>query len=190
MRPISAFRRRRSSRRRASVARTNLFEGFIGATNPVADGIRSELFQLNDFTVVHEDIKSSTLFGLGVGYQFNKWLRFDMTAEYRGKLLFIAQDKYPGGNGTFSRASNDADGVFLPNTNEYTADIESWVGLWNAYADLGAYWCFTPYVGTGIGIASVSVLGLKDVNVLNGGVAYGADNTETNFAWAAYGGIA
>ena len=164
--------------------------GFIGAANPVVDGISSELFQYNDFTVVHEDIKSSPLFGLGVGYQFNNWLRFDMTAEYRGKSLFIAQDKYPGGNGTFSRASNDADGTFLPGTNEYTADIESWVGLWNAYADLGTYWCFTPYVGAGIGIASVSVLGLKDVNVPNGGVAYGADNTETNFAWAVYGGIA
>jgi opacity protein-like surface antigen len=36
----------------------------------------------------------------------------------------------------------------------------------------------------------VFVLGLKDVNVPNGGVAYGADNTETNFAGAAYGGVA
>ena len=56
--------------------------------------------------------------------------------------------------------------------------------------EFGTYWSFTPYVGAGIGIASVSVLGLKDVNVPNGGVAYGADNTETNFAWVAYGGIA
>lgn len=165
-------------------------KGFIGAANPVVDGIDTELYQYNDFTVVHEDIKSSPLFGLGIGYQFNNWLRFDMTGEYRGKSLFIAQDKYPGGNGTFSRASNDADGTFLPGTNEYTADIESWVGLWNAYADLGTYWCITPYVGAGIGIASVSVLGLKDVNVPNGGIGYGADNTETNFAWAVYGGLA
>ncbi|GFO82962.1 outer membrane beta-barrel protein [Methyloceanibacter sp.] len=165
-------------------------KGFIGAANPVVDGIDSELYRYNDFTVVHEDIKSSPLFGIGIGYQFNNWLRFDMTGEYRGKSLFIAQDKYPGGNGSFSRASNDADGTFLPGTNEYTADIESWVGLWNAYADLGTYWCITPYVGAGIGIASVSVLGLKDVNVPNGGVAYGADNTETNFAWAVYGGLA
>jgi hypothetical protein len=97
--------------------------GFIGAANPVVDGISSELFEFNDFTVVHEDIKSSPLFGLGIGYQFNNWLRFDMTAEYRGKSLFIAQDNYPGGNGTFSRGSNDADGTFLPDTNEYTADI-------------------------------------------------------------------
>ena len=86
-----------------------------------------------------------------------------MTGEFRGKSLFIAQDKYPGGNGTFNRASNDAQGQFLPGTNEYTADIESWVGLWNAYADLSTYFCFTPYVGAGIGVASISVLGLKDV---------------------------
>jgi len=92
-------------------------KGFIGAANPVVDGIDTELYQYNDFTVVHEDIKSSPLFGLGIGYQFNNWLRFDMTGEYRGKSLFIAQDKYPGGNGTFSRASNDADGTFLPGTN-------------------------------------------------------------------------
>lgn len=164
--------------------------GFIGAANPVVGGIDSELYDYNDFTVVHEDIKSTPFFGIGVGYQFNNWLRFDMTAEYRGKSLFIAQDKYPGGNGTFNRSTNDTQGQFLPGTNEYTADIESWVGLWNAYADLGTYFCVTPYVGAGIGLASVSVLGLKDVNVPNGGISYGADNTETNFAWAVYGGLA
>lgn len=153
-------------------------------------GISSELFQFNGSSVVHEDIKSSPPFGVGFRYQFNNRLRFDMTGEFRGKSLFIAQDKYPGGNGTFNRASSDPQGQFLPRTNEYTADIESWVGLWNAYADLGTYFGFAPYVGTGIGVASISVLGLKDVNVPNGGVAYGVDNTETNFAWAAYGGVA
>jgi opacity protein-like surface antigen len=34
------------------------------------------------------------------------------------------------------------------------------------------------------------VLGYKDVNVPNAGVAYGRDNTQTNFAWAAYAGLA
>ncbi|ODR96739.1 hypothetical protein AUC69_14205 [Methyloceanibacter superfactus] len=165
-------------------------KGFIGGANPNVGDISTELFQFNDFEVFHEDIKSSPFFGVGIGYEFNTWLRFDVTGEYRGKSLFIAQDRYPGGNGTFSRASNDADGTFLPGTNEYTADIESWVGLANAYIDLGTYMCITPYVGGGIGMASVSVLGLKDVNVPNGGVAYGADHTETNFAWAVYGGLA
>ncbi|HUU67426.1 MAG TPA: outer membrane beta-barrel protein [Methyloceanibacter sp.] len=165
-------------------------KGFIGAANPNVGSISTEDYQFNDFEVFHEDIKSTPFFGVGIGYEFNSWLRFDVTGEYRGKSLFIAQDRYPGGNGTFSRASNDIDGTFFPGTNEYTADIESWVGLANAYIDLGTYMCITPYVGGGIGMASVSVLGLKDVNVPNGGVAYGADHTQTNFAWAVYGGLA
>jgi len=166
------------------------FKGYIGAANPVVGSIHTELFEFNNFDVVHEDMKSSPLFGIGIGYQFNSWLRFDATGEYRGKSLFIAQDRFPGGNGTFSRASNDIDGTFFPGTNEYTADIESWLGLFNAYVDLGTYMCITPYVGAGIGLASVSVLGLKDVNVPNNSVFYAADHTETNFAWAVYGGLA
>ena len=166
------------------------FKGYVGAANPVVGDVNTELFQFNDFIVEHEGIKSSPLFGVGIGYEFNSWLRFDITGEYRGKSLFIAQDRFPGGNGSFSVASNSADGTFLPGTNEYTADIESWLGLVNAYVDLGTYMCITPYVGAGIGIASVSVLGLKDVNVPNNSVFYGADNTETNFAWAVYGGLA
>ncbi len=165
-------------------------KGFVGSANPEVGDINTELFQFNDFEVNHKDIKSSPFVGVGIGYEFNSWLRFDVTGEYRGKSLFIAQDRYPGGNGTFSRASNSTDGTFLPGTNEYTADIESWVGLANAYIDLGTYMCVTPYIGGGIGMASVSVQGLKDVNVPNLGVAYATDNTETNFAWAVYGGLA
>jgi opacity protein-like surface antigen len=166
------------------------FKGFIGAANPTVGDIHSELFRSNDFQVDHEDIKSSPFFGIGVGYQFNTWLRFDITGEYRGDSTFFAQDRYPGGNGTFNVNSNRAAGTFLPGTNEYTADIESWVGLANAYVDLPTVLCVTPYVGAGIGLASVSVNGLKDVNVPNNSVFYGADNTETNFAWAVYGGLA
>ncbi len=74
-------------------------------------------------------------------------------------------------------------------TNEYTADISSWLGLVNAYWDI-TNWCgFTPYVGAGIGFATMSVNGLKDVNVPNGGVAFGAGNTNTNFAWALHAGV-
>lgn len=158
------------------------FKGFVGAANPEVGGIDSEIFDTNDFTFYHEDIKSSPLFGVGVGYQWNSWLRFDITGEYRGKSLFIAQDSYAGGL--------DGDFTFPPGTNEYTADIESWVGLANAYIDLPTILCITPYVGGGIGLASVSVLGLKDVNVPNSSVFYAADHTETNFAWAVYGGLA
>lgn len=157
-------------------------KGFIGAANPNVGDISSELFATNDFTVFHKDIKSSPFFGLGVGYDTGHYLRFDVTGEYRGKSLFIAQDSFPGGLDGFD--------VFPGGTNEYTADIESWVGLANAYIDLGTYMCITPYVGGGVGFASVSVLGLKDVNVPNNSVFYAADHTETNFAWAVYGGLA
>ena len=58
------------------------------------------------------------------------------------------------------------------------------------YIDLGTWHCVTPYIGGGVGFASISVLGLKDVNVPNFGVAFARDHTETNFAWAVYGGLA
>ena len=166
------------------------FKGFIGAANPEVDGIFSELYRTNDFQVFHKDIKSSTLWGIGFGYDTNHYFRFDITGEYRGKSLFIAQDRFPGGNGTFSADSNEADGTFPPGTNEYTADIESWVGLVNAYIDLGTWHCVTPYVGGGVGFASIDVLGLKDVNVVSNSIFFAQDHTETNFAWALYAGLA
>ncbi len=166
-------------------------KGFVGAANPHVDDISSELFQFNDFQVFHNDIKSSPLFGGGVGYEFNKWLRFDVTGEYRGDATFFAQDRYPGSDGfNHVEVGPNFPGNFNPGTNEYTADIQSWVGLANAYIDLGTYHCVTPYVGGGVGFASITVNGLKDVNVPNNSVFYAADNTETNFAWAVYGGLA
>ena len=51
-------------------------------------------------------------------------------------------------------------------------------------------WCgFTPYIGAGIGFASISVNGLKDVNVPNNGFAFASDHTSTNFAWAVHAGV-
>jgi opacity protein-like surface antigen len=152
-------------------------KGFIGAANPDVDGIFAEEYEFNDFTIYHKDIKSSPLFGMGFGYDTGHYFRFDITGEYRGKSLFVAQDLYPGGF------------QFTGGTNEWTADIESWVGLANMYIDLGTWHCVTPYVGGGVGFSSISVLGLKDVNVPQNGVAFAKDNTESNFAWAVYGGL-
>lgn len=151
-------------------------KGFVGAANPDVGGLDYELFGPN-FEFIHKDMKSTTLFGLGFGYDTGHYFRFDITGEYRGKGLFVAQDRYGDGN-SFSA------------TNDYTADIESWVGMFNTYIDIGTWHCVTPYVGAGVGFASISVLGYTDVNVPTGGVAYGKDHTETNFAWAVYGGLA
>jgi len=153
-------------------------KGFVGMANPDVGDIFAEEFQFNDFTVYHKDIKSTPLWGLGFGYDTGHWFRFDITGEYRGSAVFLAEDSFPGG---FN---------FPGGTNEYTADIESWVGLANVYIDIGTWHCVTPYIGGGVGFASIDVIGLKDVNVPNGGVAFAKDNTETNFAWAVYAGLA
>jgi len=156
-------------------------KGFVGAANPDVGGIDYELITSN-FVTYDKDIKSTPLFGIGFGYDTGHYFRFDLTGEYRGDAAFFFHDKYSGPTGSF--AVGDGGG-----TNEYTADIESWLGLANAYIDIGTWHCVTPYVGAGVGFASLSIMGYKDVNVPNGGVAYGQNNTETNFAWAVYAGL-
>jgi opacity protein-like surface antigen len=157
-------------------------KGTIGMKNPEPGGIDiNEPTYDDSFTTHHKDIKSSALYGFGIGVEHSRWLRFDITGEYRGKQLFLAQDTYIRGDcGTPGNCG----------TNEYTADLESWLGLANAYIDLGTWRGVTPYVGGGIGIASIDVQGFKDVNVPNNSVFYSdRDNSTTNFAWALYAGI-
>ena len=121
-------------------------KGFVGMANPDVGGIFAEEFRTNDtFVVYHKDIKSSPLSGLGFGYDTGHYFRFDVTGEYRGSAVFLAEDTYHD---------------LRSGSNEYTADIESWVGLANAYVDLGTWWCITPYVGGGVGFASIAVIGL------------------------------
>lgn len=154
--------------------------GTIGMGNNQVGSMWNEEYSSGDFTIGHEDMKTSPFYGIGVGVEYNRWLRFDITGEYRGKYLFIGNDRYNNGGPCPGWGCG---------TNSFTADIESWVGLANAYIDLGTWRGVTPYVGGGIGLASVSVLGLEDVNVPHNGWAYGEDNTETNFAWALYAGV-
>jgi opacity protein-like surface antigen len=161
------------------------FKGFVGAANPHVGGIDYSLIT-PDFVTYDKEIKSTPLFGIGFGYDTGHYFRFDLTGEYRGDALFVFHDKYPGPDGSFDFFGP---GSNTSGTNEYTADIESWLGLANAYIDLGTWWCITPYVGGGVGFASLSITGYKDVNVPNNSVAYGANNTETNFAWAVYAGL-
>jgi len=155
------------------------FKAYVGQANPDVGNIWTEAYDTNTFSVFHKDIKSSPLYGLGIGYKRNHWLRFDLTGEYRGDAVFLGQDRAPN-------AGSDT-GL---QTNEYTADIRSWLGLANAYWDICTWHGFTPYVGAGIGFATFTVDGLKDVNVPVNGVAFGATNTSTNFAWAIHAGVA
>ena len=143
--------------------------------NPDVGDIFAEEFRDNDsFIIHHKDIKSSPLFGLGFGYDPGHYFRFDITGEYRGSAVFLAEDSYT---------------TLGPSTNEYTADIESWSASPMPISISAPGIAFTPYIGGGVGFASTDVIGLKDVNVPNLGVAFAKDNTETNFAWALYAGL-
>jgi opacity protein-like surface antigen len=118
-------------------------------------------------------------YGLGVGYQVNNWFRADITGEYRSKVSFHGNDYL-----TFTP------GGFLGDT--YQGGYKSWVGLVNVYADLGTWWCITPFIGAGVGGASIHTTGFTDNGVANGsyGSYFAEGATTTNFAWAAHAGLA
>lgn len=157
--------------------------GTIGMKNPEPGSIWSEDYD-DTFTVIHKDIKSSALFGFGIGVEHNRWLRFDLTGEYRGKQLFVAHDIY--NDGVCGGDPGDFCGA-----NDHTANLRSWMGLANAYVDLGTFRGLTPYVGGGVGFATITTMGYKDVNPVSGGFAFAEkDRTTTNFAWALYAGVA
>jgi opacity protein-like surface antigen len=147
-------------------------KGYIGQANPSVGGMTNEFYEIRGISARDHEIKSSVLYGLGVGWQARHWLRFDLTGEYRGDALFLGSDI-----STF------------PGTNQYTADMKTWLGLTNAYIDMGNWCGFTPYIGAGIGFASISVEGMKDINVPQDGAAFGSDHTSTNFAWALHAGV-
>ena len=114
---------------------------------------------------------------IGVGYQFNDWLRADVTGQYRGKTEFSALDFY----------SNPALGQY--GTNQYHAKKSEWLFLANAYADLGTFSGITPYVGGGIGASRNTISNFTDDNILNGGGGYADSASQWNFAWALHAGV-
>ncbi|MEW6768217.1 MAG: outer membrane beta-barrel protein [Pseudomonadota bacterium] len=122
------------------------------------------------------DFDSAMTFGGGVGYQFNSWFRVDGTVEYRGKSNFHGLEivSFNGG---------------IIGTDEYHASKSEWLLLANAYADLGTWWCVTPFVGVGVGTSRNTISNFTDVNTPNGGVAYGLNSSQWQFAYAAYAGL-
>jgi opacity protein-like surface antigen len=130
-----------------------------------------------------EGFTGGTSWGLGAGYQFNNWFRADITGEYRSRVGFTGTDiaTFPGA--TFS--------------DVYQGGYSSWVGLVNVYADLGTWWCITPFIGAGVGVANIQTTGLQDSGsnltggVLAGGASYFANGASTtNLAWAVHAGLA
>jgi len=152
--------------------------GDIGMTNQQVKSLNNALYSTaTSVNTTQEDFDSSPLFGLGVGYQWNTWLRTDLTGEYRGKANFHGLDIVRSG-GTNS-------------TDEYRASKSEWLVLANIYADLGTWYSFTPFIGAGVGVSYNTISNFLDVctTCAGGSVATGATTSKWNFAWALHAGV-
>jgi opacity protein-like surface antigen len=156
--------------------------GDIGFSNQRVNRLNNALDANNTTSDQRLGFNTAGIFGLGVGYKFNHWLRFDVTGEYRGNSQFFGTDSitYPGGVGT----------------DTYHATKSEWVALANAYVDLGTWWCMTPFVGAGVGAARVSIANFIDQGIANNGsgalpgLALGDNVSKWNLAWALHAGVA
>lgn len=170
--------------------------GDIGFSNQhvknieMGDGRNAQLLSLNQTT----SFDTAGIFQLGVGYQFNNWLRGDITGQYRGNSNFRGTDLV-----TFPANGLTGNGV-----NNYNATKSEWVVLANGYVDLGTWWCVTPFIGAGVGTANVKIANYTDNGAINVGYSGGTpyfggpfpsyasapSASRWNFAWAAHAGLA
>jgi opacity protein-like surface antigen len=126
---------------------------------------------------------SASIFGGGIGYQFNDWLRVDATGEYRGRANFHGS-QFLSGPG-FASADN------------YSGSKSETLALFNAYADLGTWWSITPFIGAGIGASRNTISSFRDdgVHTAFGAaqaatVTYATNNGRWNMAWDLTAGLA
>jgi opacity protein-like surface antigen len=149
--------------------------GFVGVgmnANYSLDYLPAPANVGNGFVFQHNSIADTVFIGGGVGYEWNNWLRFDGTFEYRDRTRVYAFGNYP------------------PNGLDiYEGNLKNWVFLVNGYVDLGTWYCLTPFIGAGVGASYLKLADLSDVNP-NGGFGFGRNPTEWNLAWALHAGVA
>jgi opacity protein-like surface antigen len=120
------------------------------------------------------------IFGIGVGYQINSWLRIDVTGEYRGKANYRGHKIISSGGETYAE-------------QDFGSKSE-WVVLSNGYVDLGTWWSMTPFLGVGAGAAYNIISNFQDMVLASTGGPVLANNfygtgTKWNFAWAFHAGV-
>jgi opacity protein-like surface antigen len=129
---------------------------------------------------VNKSFDAAPLFGIGVGYYFNNWLRFDVTGEYRGNANFHGLDI-----GHLGAASSP---------DRYTASKSELTFLFNGYVDIGTWNNLTPFVGAGVGMSRNTISNFGDVSICTipgctTSDASAATASKWNFAWALYAGL-
>ncbi len=119
-----------------------------------------------------------TFAGGGFGYQFNNWLRGDLTGEYRTEASYR----------TSTSTAYSATGNFI-GTDAYSAGLGTALFMANGYVDLGAWRGISPFFGAGVGLAAHSFRGLNDLGSPTAGIGVAPDTHRTNFAWSLMAGL-
>ncbi len=125
-------------------------------------------------------LSSHYIFGAGLGYQFNSWLRGDATVEYNGGARWKQLESY----------TDAACGPAGRCVDVYRGRISSGVFLLNGYVDLGTWHGITPYLGAGVGAAHNHISAITDFGINTGGSGVSPAVTKTSLAWALMSGIA
>lgn len=158
--------------------------GDIGMTNQKIKSLDNPDPNAALFTQVGMGFDSSTLFDLGIGYQFNNWFRADFTGQWRGRANFHG-----------SQFTDVFAGSAL--VDNYSGSKSEAVLMAHAYVDLGTWWSVTPFIGAGVGTSYNRISGFRDTGLRNdfgvpgpSSVTYAADSGKWNFAWALHAGLA
>ena len=147
--------------------------GYIGFSNQKVKSLDNLLSVPGTFTTPNGyGFDSAGIFGIGVGYYFNDWLRFDLTGEYRSRANFHGLEIFNAGY-----------------TDDYRASKSEWLFLANTYVDLGTWYNLTPFVGAGVGLSRNTIHNFVDNNIPNAGVAFAENASKWNFAWALHAGV-
>lgn len=117
-------------------------------------------------TIVSDSLDNSWVAGIGAGLKW-QWLRADLTLDYGTRAKYRAT------------TDNMAD--------DFTANIDSFTTMANAYGDLGTWYGFTPYIGAGVGVAHVSAADFTQ-NFFAPVPAAGT-GSKWNLAWAYMAGV-
>ncbi len=148
-------------------------KGFVGAANPHVGGIDYELIT-PDFVTYDKDIKSTPLFGLGFGYDTGHYFRFDLTGEYRGDAAFFFHDKYPGVDGPSTSVR-----ALAPTNTRPTSRAGSASSTPISISAPGG--ASRPMSAAASASPRCPSWATRTSNVPNNGVAFGQDNSETQF---------
>jgi opacity protein-like surface antigen len=152
--------------------------GDIGFSNQQLGYLNNVNYSLTSFVQnVDRGFDSAPFFGIGIGYNFNDWLRFDVTGEYRGKANFHGLDI-------------GRDNTGAPFDDNYSGSKSELTFLANAYVDLGTWYNVTPFVGAGIGMSRNTISSFRDTSVAFLSDVYGETASKWSLAWALHAGLA